>query len=125
MLCLILDTRFKNLLLASSFIGLEQNKTIVEKYDRKTLYPMLLKCYHHLHPLSNNTIVDQCVDENCSLDIFELIINTNELNKELVNNELFIFRRFQVDAKNIKCPFQLIFRKKIGPMILRLVISLF
>ncbi len=106
MLSLILDTRFKNLHLVSSFISLEQSKTIVEKYDRKTLYPMLLKCYHHLHPLFENIVVDQCVDENCSLDIFELIINTNELAKELINKELFVFRRFQVGAKNIKCPFQ-------------------
>jgi hypothetical protein len=65
MLSLILDTKFKNLNLVSSFIGLEQSKTIVEKYNKKTLYPML-KCYHHLHPLSENTIVDHCIDENCS-----------------------------------------------------------
>ncbi len=92
---LILDTRFKNLRLVFSFIGLEQSKTIVEKYDRKTLYPMLLKCYHHLHMLSKNTVVDQCADENCNLDIFELIINTNELAKELVNKELFVLGGFK------------------------------
>jgi hypothetical protein len=42
----------------SSFIGLEQGKSIVEKYDIKTLYPMLLECYHHLHSLFENAIVD-------------------------------------------------------------------
>lgn len=62
MLSLILDTKFKNLNLMSSFIGLEQGKTIVEKYDRKTLYPMS-KCYYHLHPLCENTIVDQCMNK--------------------------------------------------------------
>jgi hypothetical protein len=46
MLSLMLDHRFKNLHLVSSFIGLEQGKAIVEEYDRKTLYLMLLKCYH-------------------------------------------------------------------------------
>jgi hypothetical protein len=44
----MLGSRFKNLhILISSFIGLKQNKAIVVKYNKKTLYPMLLKCYHH------------------------------------------------------------------------------
>jgi hypothetical protein len=42
----------------SSFIGLKQGKTIIEEYDRKTLYPMLLKCHHNLHPLFENVIVE-------------------------------------------------------------------
>jgi hypothetical protein len=41
MLFLMLNPKFKNLDLVSSFIGLEQSKSIVEKYDKKTLYPML------------------------------------------------------------------------------------
>ncbi len=87
MLFLLLDSKFKNLHLVSSFIGLEQSKSIVEEYDRKTLYPMLLKCYHHLHPLFENP----CVDENYTLDIFEMIPNTNELRKEFINKKLLIF----------------------------------
>jgi hypothetical protein len=31
-----------------------------------------------------------------------MIASTNEPTKEFVNRELFIFKRFQVDAKNIK-----------------------
>ncbi len=62
--------------LVSSFIGLEQGKVIVKGYDKKTLYPMLLKCHHHLHPLSKNVIVDQGVDEYCSFDIFEMTSST-------------------------------------------------
>jgi len=38
MLSSILDSQFKNLHLFA-----------VEKYNKKSLYPMLLKCYHHLH----------------------------------------------------------------------------
>jgi hypothetical protein len=37
-------------------------------------------------------------------DIFEMIANTSELVVELVNKKLLIFRRFQVDLKEIKCP---------------------
>jgi hypothetical protein len=33
----MLDLRFKNLRLVSSFIGLEQSKAIVKEYDRKDL----------------------------------------------------------------------------------------
>jgi hypothetical protein len=38
-----------------------------------TLYPMLLECYHHLHPLteSESVFAHVNVDEDCSLDIFE------------------------------------------------------
>jgi hypothetical protein len=35
-----------------------------------------------------------------------MIANTNELMKKRVNMELMIFRKFQVDAKNNKFPFQ-------------------
>ncbi len=63
MLSLNFNPRFKNLYLMSSFIGLEQCKAIVQEHDRKTLYPMLLKCNHQLHPLFENVDVDQHVDE--------------------------------------------------------------
>ncbi len=74
----MLDPRFKNICLVSSFIGLKQGKAIVEEYDRKPLYPMLLKCHHHLHPLFENATFDQGVDEDCSLNIFEMTTNINE-----------------------------------------------
>jgi hypothetical protein len=32
--------------------------------------------------------------------------NTNEPTKEVVNLELLIFKRFQMNVKNIKCPFE-------------------
>jgi len=51
MLSLMLDPRFKILHLVSSLIGHEQEKAIAEEYDKKNLFPMLLKCYYHLHPL--------------------------------------------------------------------------
>jgi hypothetical protein len=50
MLSLMLDLRFKTFHLVSSLIGHEQGKAIVEKYDKKYLFPMFLKCYYHLHP---------------------------------------------------------------------------
>jgi hypothetical protein len=55
---------------------------------------MLFKCYHQLHPLSENVIVDQKVDGYCSFDIFEMTSSTNELAKKLVNKKILIFRRF-------------------------------
>jgi hypothetical protein len=52
MLSLMLGPRFKSFLLLSSFIGHEQWSTIVEEYDTKSLYFILLKCHHHSHPLA-------------------------------------------------------------------------
>jgi hypothetical protein len=36
-------------------------------------------------------------------NIFEMMVGTNEPAKELVNWELMIFHKFQVNAKDIKC----------------------
>jgi hypothetical protein len=58
MLFLMLVLKFKNLRLMFPCIALEWGKDIVEKYDRKTLYLMLLNCYHYLHLLFENVIVD-------------------------------------------------------------------
>jgi hypothetical protein len=49
MLLLMLDLRFKNLCLVSSYVGKKQEMSIVEEYDKKALYPMLVKSYNHLH----------------------------------------------------------------------------
>ncbi len=48
MLSLMLDPKFKSFHLVSSFVGREVDVNIVDEYDRRTLYLMLLKCYHHL-----------------------------------------------------------------------------
>jgi len=43
-------------------------------------------------------------NEESSLDIFEMSAKTSEPTKEVVNKELLMFKRFQMDVKNIKCP---------------------
>ncbi len=103
-----MDPRFKTFHLVSSFIGHEQGNAIVEKYDQFFLFPMFLKCYYHLHPLieSKRGVVDQRIKEDKSLDIFEMIVSTNEPTMKLVNKELLTFKRYQVDVKNIKRPLQ-------------------
>jgi hypothetical protein len=78
----MLDPRFKTHHFVSSLINCEQGKTIVEEYDKFFLFSMLIKCHYHLHPLvvelEKNIIVDQGIEEDNSLDIFEMITNTNE-----------------------------------------------
>jgi hypothetical protein len=83
-----------------SFVGKEQSVALVEEYDKKILYLMLVKCHEHLHPLVK--LDRNCVDQ----DIFEQITSTSELTKKLVKKELLVFRRYQLDVKNIKCIFQ-------------------
>jgi hypothetical protein len=106
MFFLIWDLRFITLHLISSFIGHEQIKVIVEKYDKKSLFSMFLKCYYHLHPLVEyeNGVIDEKVGEDRSLGIFEMTIITNEPIIKLINRELLIFKCYQVDVKNIKWP---------------------
>ncbi len=101
----MLNPRFKTFHLVSSLIICEQGKVIVEKYDKKSLFPMLLKCHYHLHPLveSERGVVDQRVEEDKSLDIFEMTTTTSELATKLVNIKLLILKHYQVDVKDIKC----------------------
>ncbi len=109
MLCLMLDPRFKNLCLVSSFIGSEEGVNIVEEYNRWSLYPMLLKYYHYLHPMVESKVecVDQIKDTKFDLDIFEQTPRTSEPTTKLVNREMLIFMCYKVDSKEIKCHFQL------------------
>jgi hypothetical protein len=70
MLTLLLDPRFKSLCLVSSFIDHDQVITIVEQHDTMSLYPMVMKCYYNLHPLTIVSI---------------------KLTKELVKRKLLVF----------------------------------
>jgi hypothetical protein len=54
MLSLMFDPRFKSLHLVSSYyVGKKQGVSIGEQYDRKSLYPMLVNSYSHLHPIED------------------------------------------------------------------------
>jgi hypothetical protein len=102
----MLDPIFKSLRLIYFFIGCEHQVVIIEKYGKKSLFPMLLKFYCHLHPLSRAKSSLACkFDENMNLDVFEMVVGINELVKEFINSKLLIFCKSQVDVKNIKCPF--------------------
>jgi hypothetical protein len=73
MIFLRLDPRFNSLHILSSFIGREQGVVLVEEYDRKSWYPMLVKCHEHLHHLARldrNCANQDIFEYECSLDIF-------------------------------------------------------
>jgi hypothetical protein len=46
---LMLNLRFKSLHLILFYIVHEENVVIIEEYNNKPVYPMLIKCYNHLH----------------------------------------------------------------------------
>jgi hypothetical protein len=66
MLFSMLDPRFKNCWLVSSFIGRKQNVSIVEYYDRQSLLSMLLKCHHMT---KYEYMANQLNDADFNLDI--------------------------------------------------------
>jgi hypothetical protein len=69
----MLDLRFKGLCIISSFVEREQGVALVEEYDRKTLYPMLVKCHEHLHHLvrlNKNCVDQESFKQDCTLDFF-------------------------------------------------------
>jgi len=49
-------------------------------------------------------VTNMQIDEESSLDIFEMSIGTTEPTKKAVNKDLMMFKRFKVDVKDIKCP---------------------
>jgi len=52
---------------------------MVKDYDRWSLFPMLLKCHHVLHPLLEyETVTNSLNDEDSCLDIFDMTIETNK-----------------------------------------------
>jgi hypothetical protein len=73
MISLMLDPRYKSLCIISSFVRREQGVALVEEYDTKSLYPMLVKCHEDLHPLvrSKTNFVNQNIFyQDCNLDIY-------------------------------------------------------
>jgi hypothetical protein len=106
----MLDPRCKNLhIILSSFVRRQQGVALVEEYDRKSLYPMLIKNHEHLHPLvksKTNSIDYNIYDHDYSLSIFWQTLSTSGRIEKLVKKELLIFKRYQLDVKDIKCLFQ-------------------
>jgi len=102
----MLDPRFKNLKLISSLIGQEQGIFIVQAYDMRSLFPMLLQCHQHLHLVVEFDITNQNIDANNNLNIFEMTMSYNEPMKELVNKELLSFKHYHVDNEEIKSPLE-------------------
>jgi hypothetical protein len=45
MLALMLDSRYKNIRIIFIFVGKELGVVVIEEYDKKTLFPMLLKTH--------------------------------------------------------------------------------
>jgi len=52
--------------------------------------------------LEFETMANELNDEDFCFEIFEMTIGTSELAKELVNRELQMFWKYQVNTKDIK-----------------------
>jgi len=55
----------------------------------------MLKCYQHLHPLSENVTINQDVDEDYNLKFFEMATRTNKPANELVSREFMTLKSFK------------------------------
>ncbi len=64
---------------------------IAKKYDKRSLFFMFLKFYHIVWGWK--FFFDKNY-EDTSLDIFEIVVSTNEPTRELVIQEIFIFWRY-------------------------------
>ncbi len=67
----MLDFRFKSLKFVSFVIGQEHGVSIVEDYDKQSLFPMLLICYHILYLIAKfGPMTNMQIDAKNSFDIF-------------------------------------------------------
>jgi hypothetical protein len=66
---------------------------------------MFFKCHYYLQPLVKleRGVVDQRIEKDNNLNIFEMTTNTIKPTMELINKELLIFRHYQMEVKDIKC----------------------
>jgi hypothetical protein len=96
MLSLMFDHRFKTFRLVSSYLSKEQRMSIVEQYDKRALYLMLVKLYNHLHPIedvaSGSTYFN--ANEDYALYVFQMTNNNAETTKEIVTRKLLELRSF-------------------------------
>ncbi len=78
------------------FIGHDQGVVIFEQFDTMSLYPMFMKCYYHLHSSIefDNDFVDQRVDDDNNLDIFQMTSENTKPIIELVKRKLLIFQHY-------------------------------
>jgi hypothetical protein len=66
---------------------------------------MLVKCHEHLHPLVRLDMNCDIFVQDCNLDIFKQITSTSEPIEKLLKRELLVFKKYQLDVKDIKCHF--------------------
>jgi hypothetical protein len=55
---------------------------------------------------SKSEFVEETMDVNYSLDIFEMAAITSEPSKIIVKRELLIFNHYQMNVKETTCPFK-------------------
>jgi hypothetical protein len=55
----MLDLKLKSLYFILSYIG-HEGVAIIEEYNKKSLYPMFIKCHNHLHSMLKFEV--NCVD---------------------------------------------------------------
>ncbi len=69
---------------------------------------LCFKCYHYLHPMENFEVrcENEIRNEKSNLDIFEQTPSKSESTTKLVTKEMLIFKYYQMDSKEFKCPLQ-------------------
>jgi hypothetical protein len=85
---------------------MSKERPLLKSMIKENLFLFFFKCHYYLHPLAEfeTRVVDQKVEKDNNLDIFEMTANTIEPTLELINRQLLIFKRYQMDVKDIKCP---------------------
>jgi hypothetical protein len=102
MLAIMLNPKYKSMCLVITYLGHEATTTLVVDYDKQLLLLLLLEVYKGLLPNGGD-----CLEESTSLvdsrDLFQQTNTITNTYKDIICQELGLFRRYLVDAEMYSC----------------------
>jgi hypothetical protein len=103
MLIIMLNPKFKSLCLVFSFIGRYQIVVMVEQYILCS-WNVIITCIHRYNLIM--VLLTKRMGDDNNLDFFQMTSRSTKPTKKLVKRVLLVFRQYQMDVKEIKCPLQ-------------------
>jgi hypothetical protein len=99
---------FKKIVFCPHLLVMSKRKPLLKNMTKNLCFLFFLSviiiCIFWLN--LKGVLVGIGIEEDKSLDIFQMTTNTSEPTIEFINRELLIFKYYQVDVKNIECPLQ-------------------
>jgi len=101
MLVLLLDSKYKNMHLVTTYLGHENVVTLVVDYDEKSSFLLLLEAFKGLMPSKSTCLHNEFTSFVVFHDIFQQTNTSANSYKDIVIRELDRFCHYHIDGKTI------------------------